>query len=185
MFFLIFFLLLVRYFSFILYVYLGCAFCAFNKLRLLTKKNLAVRIVILTCRGSCWFKKDTWNIAWIRVQICLWSLLKCLIFLLVYFSFAFCFLLFSFFILCVCVCWLCVCWDAAFTLTYIWFKSNVEFYLVLTLALLQALDTFNATVVSPIYYAMFTSFTILASAIMFKVSSCRNVHTVHNRSAIF
>ncbi|KAJ6424330.1 hypothetical protein OIU84_025175 [Salix udensis] len=33
---------------------------------------------------------------------------------------------------------------------------------------LQALDTFNTAVVSPIYYAGFTSFTILASAIMFK-----------------
>lgn len=33
----------------------------------------------------------------------------------------------------------------------------------------QALDTFNTAVVSPIYYAMFTSLTILASAIMFKV----------------
>lgn len=32
----------------------------------------------------------------------------------------------------------------------------------------KALDTFNTAVVSPIYYAMFTSFTILASAIMFK-----------------
>ena len=35
----------------------------------------------------------------------------------------------------------------------------------------QALDTFNTAVVSPIYYALFTSFTILASAIMFKVCS--------------
>ncbi|KAB1220691.1 Magnesium transporter NIPA2 [Morella rubra] len=34
--------------------------------------------------------------------------------------------------------------------------------------LLKALDTFNTTVVSPIYYALFTSLTILASAIMFK-----------------
>lgn len=33
----------------------------------------------------------------------------------------------------------------------------------------QALDTFNTAIVSPIYYAMFTSLTILASAIMFKV----------------
>ncbi|KAG7031035.1 putative magnesium transporter NIPA4, partial [Cucurbita argyrosperma subsp. argyrosperma] len=33
---------------------------------------------------------------------------------------------------------------------------------------LQALDTFNTAVVSPIYYVMFTSFTILASVIMFK-----------------
>lgn len=32
----------------------------------------------------------------------------------------------------------------------------------------KALDTFNTAVVSPIYYALFTSFTILASAIMFK-----------------
>ncbi|KAK6923680.1 Magnesium transporter NIPA [Dillenia turbinata] len=32
----------------------------------------------------------------------------------------------------------------------------------------MALDTFNTSLVSPIYYAMFTSFTILASAIMFK-----------------
>lgn len=34
---------------------------------------------------------------------------------------------------------------------------------------LQALDTFNTAVVSPIYYVMFTALTILASAIMFKV----------------
>ncbi|KAL4353183.1 hypothetical protein GQ457_06G034470 [Hibiscus cannabinus] len=32
----------------------------------------------------------------------------------------------------------------------------------------MALDTFNTAIVSPIYYALFTSFTILASAIMFK-----------------
>lgn len=36
---------------------------------------------------------------------------------------------------------------------------------------LQALDTFNTAVVSPIYYVMFTSLTILASVIMFKVLS--------------
>jgi hypothetical protein len=33
----------------------------------------------------------------------------------------------------------------------------------------QTLDTFNTAVVSPIYYAMFPTLTILASAIMFKV----------------
>ncbi|KAF9670650.1 hypothetical protein SADUNF_Sadunf13G0090900 [Salix dunnii] len=33
---------------------------------------------------------------------------------------------------------------------------------------LQALDTFNTAVVSPIYYVMFTTLTILASVIMFK-----------------
>jgi hypothetical protein len=36
---------------------------------------------------------------------------------------------------------------------------------------MQALDTFNTAVVSPIYYVMFTSLTILASVIMFKVYS--------------
>eukprot|EP00250_Pteridium_aquilinum_P016255 c23026_g2_i2 orf=646-1563(-) len=34
----------------------------------------------------------------------------------------------------------------------------------------KALDTFNTAIVSPIYYVMFTSLTILASVIMFKVS---------------
>ncbi|XP_037494397.1 probable magnesium transporter NIPA3 isoform X3 [Jatropha curcas] len=34
----------------------------------------------------------------------------------------------------------------------------------------KALDTFNTAVVSPIYYVMFTSLTILASVIMFKVA---------------
>ncbi|XP_073226106.1 probable magnesium transporter NIPA7 isoform X2 [Cicer arietinum] len=33
----------------------------------------------------------------------------------------------------------------------------------------MALDNFNTAVVSPIYYALFTAFTILASAIMFKI----------------
>lgn len=36
--------------------------------------------------------------------------------------------------------------------------------------LLQALDTFNAALVSPVYYAMFTTLTIIASGIMFKVN---------------
>ncbi|XP_038984238.1 probable magnesium transporter NIPA4 isoform X2 [Phoenix dactylifera] len=35
----------------------------------------------------------------------------------------------------------------------------------------KALDTFNTAVVSPIYYVMFTSLTILASVIMFKIQS--------------
>jgi hypothetical protein len=39
---------------------------------------------------------------------------------------------------------------------------------------LQALDNFNTAVVSPIYYALFTAFTILASAIMFKVGVAHN-----------
>lgn len=32
----------------------------------------------------------------------------------------------------------------------------------------KALDTFNTAIVSPIYYVMFTTLTIVASAIMFK-----------------
>lgn len=35
---------------------------------------------------------------------------------------------------------------------------------------LQALDTFNTAVISPVYYVMFTSLTIIASMIMFKVT---------------
>ncbi|GJU65207.1 probable magnesium transporter NIPA6 [Tanacetum coccineum] len=42
----------------------------------------------------------------------------------------------------------------------------------------QALDTFNTAVVSPIYYALFTSFTILASAIMFKDWSGQSASTI-------
>lgn len=34
---------------------------------------------------------------------------------------------------------------------------------------LQALDTFSAAIVSPVYYVMFTTLTVVASAIMFKV----------------
>ncbi|KAH7568151.1 hypothetical protein JRO89_XS07G0248000 [Xanthoceras sorbifolium] len=48
-----------------------------------------------------------------------------------------------------------------FILVWSDFENNV-------LSLTQALDTFNAAVVSPIYYALFTSLTIFASAIMFK-----------------
>uniref|UniRef100_A0A2P2MF86 Probable magnesium transporter n=1 Tax=Rhizophora mucronata TaxID=61149 RepID=A0A2P2MF86_RHIMU len=42
----------------------------------------------------------------------------------------------------------------------------------------MALDTFNTAVVSPIYYAMFTSFTILASAIMFKDYSGQSASSI-------
>lgn len=55
---------------------------------------------------------------------------------------------------------------------------------------LQALDTFNTAVVSPVYYVMFTSLTILASMIMFKVIKKRkkkridrvygdSIHSIH------
>lgn len=38
-------------------------------------------------------------------------------------------------------------------------------------SILQALDTFNLAIVSPIYYVMFTTLTIVASGIMFKVQT--------------
>lgn len=53
-----------------------------------------------------------------------------------------------------------------------WFFTLVVLVCVIiqTNYLNKALDTFNMVVVSPIYYAMFTSFTIVASMIMFKVT---------------
>ncbi|KAJ1386606.1 Magnesium transporter NIPA [Sesbania bispinosa] len=42
----------------------------------------------------------------------------------------------------------------------------------------MALDTFNTAVVSPIYYALFTSFTILASAIMFKDYAGQSISSI-------
>lgn len=54
-------------------------------------------------------------------------------------------------------------------------------YMVFALGLLQALDNFNTAIVSPIYYAMFTSFTIFASAIMFKVFLSND----HNDDCVF
>ncbi|KAG2240166.1 hypothetical protein Bca52824_091048 [Brassica carinata] len=47
----------------------------------------------------------------------------------------------------------------------IWYR---ETWFFLSWLLLYALDTFNAAIVSPIYYVMFTTLTIVASAIMFK-----------------
>lgn len=42
----------------------------------------------------------------------------------------------------------------------------------------KALDTFNAALVSPVYYAMFTTLTITASAIMFKDWSGQDASTI-------
>ncbi|KAF3440675.1 hypothetical protein FNV43_RR18959 [Rhamnella rubrinervis] len=42
----------------------------------------------------------------------------------------------------------------------------------------MALDNFNTAIVSPIYYAMFTSFTIFASAIMFKDYSGQSASSI-------
>ena len=48
------------------------------------------------------------------------------------------------------------------SLSYCYWNRSFKF--------LQALDTFNTAVISPVYYVMFTTFTIIASMIMFKVS---------------
>ncbi|XP_042482294.1 probable magnesium transporter NIPA1 [Macadamia integrifolia] len=42
----------------------------------------------------------------------------------------------------------------------------------------KALDTFNTAVISPVYYVMFTSFTILASMIMFKDWNSQNASQI-------
>ncbi|KAK6240806.1 hypothetical protein SCA6_006195 [Theobroma cacao] len=42
----------------------------------------------------------------------------------------------------------------------------------------KALDTFNAAIVSPVYYVMFTTLTIIASVIMFKDWSGQNVSSI-------
>ncbi|GAA0172242.1 secondary carrier transporter [Lithospermum erythrorhizon] len=51
-----------------------------------------------------------------------------------------------------------------------WFFVTVAVICVITqlIYLNKALDTFNAAIVSPIYYVMFTTLTIVASVIMFK-----------------
>lgn len=46
---------------------------------------------------------------------------------------------------------------------------SVSLHQIFLIFQMQALDTFNTAVVSPIYYVMFTSLTIVASVIMFKV----------------
>lgn len=59
-----------------------------------------------------------------------------------------------------------------------------NYKLILPHVLIQALDTFNTAVVSPIYYAMFTSLTILASAIMFKVRIVLTTFSIHISGAV-
>ncbi|KAF3603995.1 hypothetical protein F2Q69_00032638 [Brassica cretica] len=51
---------------------------------------------------------------------------------------------------------------------YLLYVAHIWLVLVMFVLCWQALDTFNAAIVSPIYYVMFTTLTIVASAIMFK-----------------
>lgn len=61
-----------------------------------------------------------------------------------------------------------------------WFFLSVAVICVITQLnyLNRALDTFNAAIVSPVYYVMFTTLTIIASAIMFKDWSGQDVSSI-------
>ncbi|KAK2435071.1 putative magnesium transporter NIPA6 [Trifolium repens] len=61
-----------------------------------------------------------------------------------------------------------------------WFFVTVAIICVITQLnyLNKALDTFNATIVSPVYYVMFTTLTIIASAIMFKDWSGQDISSI-------
>lgn len=65
----------------------------------------------------------------------------------------------------------CVACHLVVCKTYCFFygDSSHSHLIIFLVFPMQALDTFNTAVVSPIYYVMFTSLTILASVIMFKV----------------
>lgn len=62
-----------------------------------------------------------------------------------------------------------ICIRLVENLIFMYFVIRSPFSLSICVCM-QALDTFNTAVVSPIYYVMFTSLTILASVIMFKVN---------------
>ncbi|KAF5765499.1 putative magnesium transporter NIPA [Helianthus annuus] len=61
-----------------------------------------------------------------------------------------------------------------------WFFTVLLFGFILTQLnyLNKALDTFNTAVISPVYYVMFTSLTILASMIMFKNWDSQNASQI-------
>ncbi|XP_073045905.1 probable magnesium transporter NIPA6 [Primulina eburnea] len=67
-----------------------------------------------------------------------------------------------------------------FTYAQTWFFLSVAVICVITQLnyLNKALDTFNAALVSPIYYVMFTTLTIIASAIMFKDWSGQDLSSI-------
>ncbi|PKI34774.1 hypothetical protein CRG98_044841 [Punica granatum] len=67
---------------------------------------------------------------------------------------------------------------------FIYFQTWIFTVIVVLFSLTQvnylnkALDTFNTAVISPVYYVMFTSFTILASMIMFKDWDSQNASQI-------
>ncbi|CAK9165000.1 unnamed protein product [Ilex paraguariensis] len=68
-----------------------------------------------------------------------------------------------------------------------WFFLTVAAVCVVTQLnyLNKALDTFNAAIVSPIYYVMFTTLTIVASAIMFKDWSGQDASSIASETCGF
>ncbi|KAK4774500.1 hypothetical protein SAY86_009435 [Trapa natans] len=72
--------------------------------------------------------------------------------------------------------------DGTSQITYpqTWFFVTVAAICVVTQLnyLNKALDTFNAAIVSPVYYVMFTTLTIIASVIMFKDWSGQNATSI-------
>ncbi|CAN0878501.1 Probable magnesium transporter NIPA6 [Linum grandiflorum] len=68
--------------------------------------------------------------------------------------------------------------QATYFQTWIFAMVTITCIIIQLIYLNMALDTFNTAVVSPIYYAMFTSFTILASAIMFKDYSGQSASSI-------
>ncbi|XP_061346799.1 probable magnesium transporter NIPA6 isoform X1 [Gastrolobium bilobum] len=67
---------------------------------------------------------------------------------------------------------------------FLYFQTWIFTMVAITCVIVQlnylnmALDNFNTAVVSPIYYALFTAFTILASAIMFKDYSGQSISSI-------
>ncbi|AQK93607.1 putative magnesium transporter NIPA7 [Zea mays] len=68
--------------------------------------------------------------------------------------------------------------QAGYFQTWLFATVSATCIIIQLIYLNKALDTFNTAVVSPIYYAMFTSLTILASAIMFKDWSGQSISSI-------
>ncbi|KAF0928249.1 hypothetical protein E2562_038986 [Oryza meyeriana var. granulata] len=68
--------------------------------------------------------------------------------------------------------------QAGYFQTWLFATVSAMCIIIQLIYLNKALDTFNTAVVSPIYYAMFTSLTILASAIMFKDWSGQSISSI-------
>ncbi|CAN1829033.1 Probable magnesium transporter NIPA6 [Linum perenne] len=68
--------------------------------------------------------------------------------------------------------------QAVYFQTWVFTMVTVSCIIIQLIYLNMALDTFNTALVSPVYYAMYTSFTMLASAIMFKDYSGQSASSI-------